>query len=141
MKHFFALVLCICATFYMFVYNDYMHEKSFRAEVVSKDMTKGRKGRTDITITYKREDGHIFTLSADANEWQAVVPGQKRWVSASQNQVEPSGINSLFYTVVPIVVGMFTALYLIFFLFFFSLTPEPQEKKFVQPSTKGPFEK
>ncbi|MNI40437.1 hypothetical protein D3C73_946610 [compost metagenome] len=141
MKHFFALVLCICATFYMFVYNDYMHEKSFRAEVVSKDMSQGLKGKTNITITYKREDGHIFTLSADANEWQSAVSGQKRWVSASQNQVEPSGIDSLLYTVFPIVLGMFTTLYLIFFLFFVSLTPNTQETKFVPPSTKGPFEK
>lgn len=141
MNHFFALILCLCATFYMFVCNDYMHEKSFRAEVVSKDMSNGHKGKTKIAITYKREDGHIFTLAADANEWQSAEPGQKRWVSASQNQVKPDIINSLIYTVGPIAMGMVTSVYLIFFLFFFSLTPNLQEKKFVPPSTKGPFEK
>lgn len=140
MKHVIILALAIYATFHMMVFNDYMHDKSYRVEVVSKEMSKGQKGKTNIAIVYKSEDGQIFQLSASVAEWQAATPGEKRWVSARPCDVSPSRMNSLVYTVAPIVVGVFTLVYLMWFLLFFSWTA-PQEKKFVPPSTKGPFEK
>lgn len=140
MKHVIILALAIYATFHMMVFNDYMHDKSYRVEVVSKEMSNGQKGKTNIAIVYKREDGHIFQLSASVAQWQAAVPGEKRWISARPIDTEPSGMNTFIYTVVPIVLMMFTLVYMMWFLFFFSWST-PQENKFVPPSTKGPFEK
>lgn len=141
MKHVIYLVLAIYATFHMVVFNDYMHDKSYRVEVVDKEMSSGTKGKTNLAIVYKREDGHVFKLSASVSEWQAATPGEKRWVSARPSDVEPTGMETLQHTVLPMAVLMFTIVYLMWFLLFYSWIPAPQEKKFVQPSTKGPFEK
>lgn len=140
MKHVIILALAIYATFHLMVFNDYMHDKSVRVEVVSKEMSKGQKGKTNLYLTYKREDGAIFQLSANIAEWQSATPGENRWVSARPIDMEPNYADTTLYTVAPLIVMMFTMLYLIWFLFCFSW-PNPQEKKFVQPSTSGPFDK
>lgn len=103
-------------------------------------MANGQKSKVNLQLTYKREDGRIFQLPANVAEWQSAVPGEKRWVSARPIDMEPSFVDTTLYTVLPLIVMMFTLLYLIWFLLCFSWSP-PQENKFVQPSTKGPFEK
>jgi hypothetical protein len=140
MKHVIILVLAIYATFHLMVFNDYMHYKSVRAEVVTKEMVAGASNKTKLTITYKREDDRIFKLPANAAEWQSAVPGEQRWVSARPIDVQPNLVDTTLHTVAPLIVMMFTLLYLLWFLLCFSWST-PQENKFVQPSTKGPLEK
>lgn len=140
MKHVIILVLAIYATFHLMVFNDYMHDKSVRVEVVSKEMSNGQKSKVNLHITYKREDGRTFQLPTNIAEWQSAAPGEKRWVSARPIDMEPNPVDTTLYTVAPLIVMMFTVLYLIWFLLFFSWS-QPQETKFVPPSTKGPFEK
>lgn len=140
MKHVIILVLAIYANFHLIVFNDYMHSKSVRVEVVSKEMSQDQKGKTDLYTTYKREDGRIFQLPTSVAEWQSTTPGEKRWVSARPIDMDPNPLDTTLYTVVPLIVMMFTLLYLIWFLLCFSWS-QPQETKFVPSSTKGPFEK
>lgn len=141
MKHVLILLVAIFASAHMFIFNDYMHEKSFRAEIVDKYTSAGSKGRTIREIEYKLENGHVFKLSAGEYAWQSALPGVKVWIQARPHDIEQTAWENFRYFMLPVVVASFTGVYLIFFLIFSTPLTPPKEKKFVQPSTKGPFEK
>lgn len=141
MKHVLILLVAIFTSAYLFIFNDYMHTTSVRVEVVDKSTSSGSKGRIIREIQYKREDGRIFNLSAGEYAWQAASPGVKAWVQARPRDMEPSIWGDFRYMMLPVIVAVFTGVYLIFFLVFSTPLSPTQEKKFVQPSTKGPFEK
>lgn len=141
MKHVLILLVAIFATVHLFIFNDYMHPVSVRVEVVDKFTGAGSKGRIIREIQYQREDGRQFNMSVGEHAWQNALPGVKMWVQARPRDMEPSIWGDFRYLMLPIVVAVFTGLYLICFLVFSTPLTSTQEKKFVPPSTKGPFEK
>ncbi|MNC31210.1 hypothetical protein D3C75_795240 [compost metagenome] len=108
---------------------------------MDKTTSAGSKGRIIREITYKRDDGQMFNLSAGEYAWQNALPGTKTRVQARPRDMEPTIWSDFRYLMLPIIVSVFTGVYLIFFLVFSTPLTPPQEKKFVPPSTKGPFEK
>lgn len=139
MKHFFALIFAIYASFHLMVFNKYMHYSTVRAEIIENEMAYDANGRVKIQITYKREDGLIFRLPASIAEWQAATPGEKRWVKARPLDMEPSSSGILIYVVTPLIVALLTAMYLIWFLMFFSWST-PKAQRHVSPPPKDSLE-
>lgn len=141
MKHVLILLVAIFTSAYLFIFNDYMHPVSIRAEIVDKSTSAGSKGRIIREIQYQREDGRQFSMPAGEYAWQNALPGMKTWVQARPRDMERSFWGDIRYMMLPTVAAVFTGIYLILFLVFSTPLAPTQEKKFVPPSTKGPFEK
>lgn len=139
MKHVICLVLAIYASFHLFAFNDYMHKHQVNAEVVDKEVRKGSKRKIIHEIAYKQDDGNTFKLRVSEPEWQAALPGEKARLYLRPYDVKQTTVENMRYFMLPILVSSVTLVYLLWFLFF-GWTAAPKEKKFVQPSTKGPFE-
>lgn len=118
MKHIFALIFAIYASFHLFVFNNYMHRQAVIVEVSDKLIREGSKHHTIREIVYKRQDGATFKRSASEPEWQAALPGEKARLYLRPFDMKQTPLENLRYFFLPIFVAAATLVYLLWFIFF-----------------------
>lgn len=127
MKHFFALIFAIYATFHLFVFNDYMHRQVVNVEVHDKALREDSKHRPIRDIFYQREDGLVFKRSVGELEWQTAQPGQKARLNLRPFDMKQTALENVRFFILPVIVAAMTIVYLLWFLICFGWTTKTKE--------------